>query len=100
MLARAFPAPLGASSGIARKAISIAAGSRRHSEKNISSRRHRSISTSRTLKRCDLSRQVATEYVVRLESENDFLRKQIDVKDEQIKDLTERARETNHLIGP
>jgi hypothetical protein len=47
----------------------------------------------------DLSRQVATEYVVRLESENDFLRKQIDVKDEQIKDLTERARETNHLIG-
>jgi hypothetical protein len=35
----------------------------------------------------DLSRQVATEYVTRLESENDFLRKQINVKDEQIKDL-------------
>jgi hypothetical protein len=47
----------------------------------------------------DMPRQVATEYVARLESENDFLRKQINVKDEQIKDLTERARETNHLIG-
>jgi hypothetical protein len=47
----------------------------------------------------DLSRQVAAEYVTRLESENDFLRKQINVKDDQIKDLTERARETNHLIA-
>jgi len=66
----------------------------------------------------DLSRPVATEpgregstpiavaaaptetrYVSRLESENEFLRTQIVVKDTQIKDLTERARETNHLIG-
>jgi hypothetical protein len=47
----------------------------------------------------DLPRQVATEYVGRLEGENDFLRQQIGVKDEQIKDLTERARETNHLIA-
>lgn len=47
----------------------------------------------------DLSRQVATEFVERLESENGFLRQQIGVKDEQIKDLTERARETNHLIA-
>src|SRR5712691_2475048 len=47
----------------------------------------------------DQSRQVATEYVARLESENDFLRQQIGVKDNQIKDLTERARETNHLIA-
>jgi hypothetical protein len=47
----------------------------------------------------DLPRQVATEYVTRLEGENDFLRQQIGVKDEQIKDLTERARETNHLIA-
>jgi hypothetical protein len=46
-----------------------------------------------------LPRQVATEYVSRLESENEFLRTQIGVKDEQIKDLTERARETNHLIA-
>lgn len=47
----------------------------------------------------DPSRQVAAEYVERLASENDFLRKQITVKDDQIKDLTERARETNHLIA-
>lgn len=47
----------------------------------------------------DLPRPVATEFVARLESENDFLRQQIGVKDEQIKDLTERARETNHLIA-
>jgi hypothetical protein len=47
----------------------------------------------------DQSRPVATAYVGRLESENEFLRGQIGVKDEQIKDLTERARETNHLIA-
>src|SRR5665213_2931710 len=53
----------------------------------------------------DQSRYVATElpvesrYVARLEGENEFLRRQMDVKDNQIKDLTERARETNHLIG-
>src|SRR5204863_1681415 len=47
----------------------------------------------------DNQRQPATEYVSRLEGENDFLREQIGVKDEQIKDLTERARETNHLIA-
>jgi hypothetical protein len=46
----------------------------------------------------DLSRQVATAYVERVESENEFLRKQIGVKDDQIKELTERARETNFLI--
>ena len=53
----------------------------------------------------DLPRPVATEspdtsrHVARVESENEFLRKQIGVKDDQIKDLTERARETNHLIA-
>lgn len=46
----------------------------------------------------DLSRPVAAAYIERVESENEFLRKQIGVKDEQIKDLTERARETNFLI--
>jgi hypothetical protein len=40
-----------------------------------------------------------SRYVVQLESENGFLRAQITVKDDQIKDLTERARETNHLIA-
>ena len=47
----------------------------------------------------DQSRPVATQYVARLEGENEFLRQQIGVKDDQIKDLTERARETNHLIA-
>lgn len=53
----------------------------------------------------DLPRPVAMEggvpsrYVARLEGENEFLRGQITVKDVQIKDLTERARETNHLIA-
>ena len=51
--------------------------------------------------RPDPSRPVAadTRYVERLEGENEFLRSQVAVKDDQIKDLTERARETNHLIA-
>jgi hypothetical protein len=53
----------------------------------------------------DLSRQVAaieaesSRYVVRLEGEVEFLRGQITTKDAQIKELTERSRETNVLIG-
>lgn len=49
----------------------------------------------------DKTRLVATDgrYAERLESENEFLRTQITVKDNQIKELTERARETNHLIA-
>src|SRR5450756_1553788 len=48
----------------------------------------------------DQSRPVATSpdlsrYVARLEGDNDFLRSQVVVKDGQIKELTERARETN-----
>jgi len=52
----------------------------------------------------DQPRPVATEtpdtsrYVARIESENEFLRGQVVVKDTQIKDLTDRARETNVLI--
>ncbi len=38
-------------------------------------------------------------YITRLESENEFLRGQIGVKDTQIAEMTERARETNVLIG-
>jgi hypothetical protein len=38
-------------------------------------------------------------YVTRLESETEFLRAQITTKDAQIKELTERSRETNILIG-
>ena len=54
----------------------------------------------------DLSRPVATELVEQLEKrleEKDgeivFLRSEVAVKNDQIKDLTERARETNHLIA-
>ena len=52
----------------------------------------------------DKSRPVATNpdesrYVARLESEVEFLRGQVAVKDTQIGELTERARETNHLIA-
>lgn len=49
----------------------------------------------------DPSRQVATDdrYVARLEGEVDFLRGQISTKDLQIRELTERSRETNVLIG-
>ena len=42
---------------------------------------------------------VETGMIDLLKSENAFLKGQVAVKDEQIKDLTERARETNHLIG-
>jgi hypothetical protein len=38
-------------------------------------------------------------YIEHLEKENGFLRGQITVKDDQIKDLTERSRETNHLFA-
>jgi hypothetical protein len=47
----------------------------------------------------DKPRPVATAYVERLESENDFLRGQIGVKDNTIAALLERDRETNHLIA-
>ena len=49
----------------------------------------------------DLSRQDAANdrYVGRLEGEVEFLRGQISTKDLQIKELTERSRETNVLIG-
>ena len=53
----------------------------------------------------DQPRQTATademvsRYVTRLEGENEFLRGQVTVKDKQIGELTERARETNILIG-
>jgi hypothetical protein len=53
----------------------------------------------------DQSRPVATtpiedsRYVVSLEGQIDFLRDQVKVKDTQIAELTERARETNHLVA-
>jgi hypothetical protein len=49
----------------------------------------------------DTPRTAATDdrYVARLEGEVDFLRGQITTKDLQIRELTERSRETNVLIG-
>jgi hypothetical protein len=54
----------------------------------------------------DTSRQVETAYVEQLQKRLDekdgeivFLRSEVAVKNHQIKDLTERARETNHLIA-
>lgn len=38
-------------------------------------------------------------YIEHLQDESEFWHDQLTVKDEQIKDLTERARETNHLIA-
>jgi len=43
--------------------------------------------------------EMMSRYVAHLEGENAYLRDQNTAKDGQIKDLTERARETNHLIG-
>jgi hypothetical protein len=43
--------------------------------------------------------EFVSRYVAGLEEQNVFLRGQIAVKDDQIKDLTERARETNYLIS-
>jgi hypothetical protein len=55
--------------------------------------------TSTDQSRPDATSRDVSHYVAQLESENGFLRGQITVKDDQIKDLTERARETNVLIG-
>jgi len=59
----------------------------------------RQVATSR-----DVPRPVAADlfehpYVRQLEGEIEFLRGQVIVKDEQIKEQSERARETNHLIA-
>jgi hypothetical protein len=60
--------------------------------------------TSTTTTPNDTSRPVATSpdmsrYVARIESEVEFLRGEVGVKNAQIKELTERARETNVLIA-
>lgn len=61
--------------------------------------------TRKTTTSDDQQRQATTvapddsKYVAALERENAFLRDQVTVKDKQIGELTERARETNHLIA-
>ena len=51
----------------------------------------------------DLSRQsTSSNFETRLDEKDgeiSFLRSEVAVKNDQIKDLTERARETNHLIA-
>jgi hypothetical protein len=47
----------------------------------------------------DMPRPVATDFLKRLEGENDFLRGQIIQKDKTIDALLERDRETNILVG-
>lgn len=50
--------------------------------------------------RLDASVRAADDrYIERLEGDIEFLRSQVSVKDGQIKELTERARETNFLIA-
>jgi hypothetical protein len=67
-------------------------GKQGDSSRDTGSDKHRRVATCR-----DQSRPVAL--LDRLENENEFLRGQIGVKDGQIKEMTERARETNILIG-
>ena len=63
------------------------------------------VPTKRTATIADTSRPTATgddhdtRYIARLEGEVEFLRAQVGTKDAQIKELTERSRETNVLIG-
>ena len=67
---------------------------------NLSSEQPRTATNSPEQSRTDANvRGPDDRYVERLESENEFLRTQIGVKDGQIKELTERARETNVLIA-
>ena len=89
--------PVATSRDLSRQVATTVAAERSHDEL-----RQRGM-TSR-----DLSRQVATDadYAGQLEkriSEKDgeitFLRGELTIKNDQIKDLTERARETNHLIA-
>ena len=61
-------------------------------------KRHRPAPTCR-----DWSRQITSSRLEKRMDEKDdeirFLRSEVAVKNDQIKDLTERARETNHLIA-
>ena len=59
----------------------------------------RTATNGREQSRTDANVRAPDRYIERLESENEFLRAQIGVKDGQIKELTERARETNVLIA-
>jgi hypothetical protein len=89
--------PVATSRGMSRPVVPDVAAEERHDEQ----RQERPTTP-------DVPRPVATDdrYVQQLEmrlgekdNEIGFLRSEVVVKNEQIKDLTERARETNHLIA-
>lgn len=76
-------------------------GEPRHDATHVAAHQLPKVEPPATATSIDQSRQDAAEerYVARLESEVDFLREQVGTKDAQIKELTERSRETNLLVG-
>ena len=66
------------------------------SQENMGSRESRSSDVSR---QGTTSPDLTGKYIDRLEGEVTFLREEISTKNAQIKELTERSRETNVLIG-
>jgi hypothetical protein len=62
-------------------------------------RRHETMTSDDTPRPVATSPDLAERYVGRLEGEIAFLREEISTKNAQIKELTERSRETNLLIG-
>jgi hypothetical protein len=77
----------------------------RDTTRQVATGRDKQDAPAATPREDDKPRQAATgqptedRYVSRLESEVGFLRGQIETKDAQIRELTERSRETNHLVA-
>jgi prophage DNA circulation protein len=77
----------------------------RHAAAGVAGQDKQELGTEATTTGLDPSRHAAaveaesSRYVGRLEGEVEFLRTQVVTKDAQIKELTERSRETNLLIG-
>ena len=70
------------------------------SSENLDDQERQTSPTSRDLSRQDAATSdLAKRYIDRLEGEVTFLREEVTTKNAQIKELTERSRETNHLIG-
>lgn len=71
----------------------------RNDEPSVAGERRQATSSRGEPRQDAATGELMSHYIARLEGENEFLRGQIAVKDEQIKEQTERARETNILIG-
>ena len=69
------------------------------SEKVDNSEKSAATTATDTSRHVAPSQDIHDKYINRLENENEFLRAQIVTKDAQIKELTERSRETNFLIS-